>query len=171
MAEYTSPVGERLWHATATATTPPQLLDTLLTSLADSDTPAPDSALTAKAVAVTIRALGDTDWTPAVDDRRMRWSAPGNSGGVEFDAHAAQSPTRPIPTWTTWGGEDINQPRWAVHLSADTPPRILQELSLELARGLEPRTQNRLASTNRHQPSPAHAQTSPTLSGQRRRHH
>ncbi|WP_420918075.1 DUF317 domain-containing protein [Streptomyces albus] len=44
MAEYTSPVGERLWHATATATTPPQLLDTLLTSLADSDTLAPDSA-------------------------------------------------------------------------------------------------------------------------------
>ncbi|MFH9108376.1 DUF317 domain-containing protein [Streptomyces albus] len=98
MAEYTSPVGERLWHATAPATTPPRLQDTLLTSLADSDTPAPDSALTAKAVAVTIRALVDADWTPAVDDRRMRWSAPGNSGGVEFDAHAAQSPTRPIPT-------------------------------------------------------------------------
>ncbi|MGK4906408.1 DUF317 domain-containing protein [Streptomyces albus] len=86
-------------------------------------------------------------------------------------AHAAQSPTRPIPTWTIWGGEDINQPRWAVHLSADTPPHILQELSLEPARGLEPRTQNRPASTNRHQPSPAHAQTSPYLSGQRRRHH
>lgn len=120
---------------------------------------------------MTIRALGDADWTPAVDDRRMRWSAPGNSGGVEFDGHAAQSPTRPIPTWTIWGGEDINQPRWAVHLSADAPPHILQELGLELARGLEPRTQNRLASTNRHQPSPAHAQTSPHLSGQRRRHH
>ncbi|MER5820733.1 DUF317 domain-containing protein [Streptomyces mirabilis] len=74
-------------------------------------------------------------WLEA-DGRWIQWKAPDDEpAGVQFDAFAAQKSHRLLPTWTMWGGNDVHQPTWALHFSANTPAAVLQDLAFELAEG------------------------------------
>lgn len=136
VAAYESPVGERLWHATASASTPVEmvavLLDTLISGAAEATAP----AVSEKAIAHVAQPLAD--WTQTGAGRFIRWTPPrGDGAGVVFDAFAAQARTPAnSQTWTVWGGDNADHPVWAIRLSPSTPAEILHDLSFELAEGL-----------------------------------
>ncbi|WP_446038094.1 DUF317 domain-containing protein [Streptomyces sp. SID1121] len=135
IAAYESPVGERVWHATATAGTPVEIVQTLLDAIAshpDSPTDLRD-AVSEQIVARSIRPLTDGGWKRSADGRRISWGPPnGEAAGVEFDAFAAQSRGNSIPTWVIWGGNTVDRPTWALHASAHTPAVILEALTFTL---------------------------------------
>ncbi|MEU3616831.1 DUF317 domain-containing protein [Streptomyces sp. NPDC006872] len=138
IAAYESPVSERLWHATATATTPVEIVRTLLNSLASDYVrdAGPATGVSETEIAEATRPLTDAGWKHTVEGRWIRWEAPGeDAAGVQFDAFAAQKPNSPLPTWTAWGGNTIHQPTWALHFSPHTPAAVLQDLTCELAEG------------------------------------
>ncbi|MFF8958603.1 DUF317 domain-containing protein [Streptomyces sp. NPDC014894] len=138
VAAYESPVGERIWHATATATTPVEIMRTLLDSLAAEHAwgRGPDSKITEKTLAEATRPLADTGWPQNTDGRCMTWTTPTDEpAGLRFDAFAAQRPNGTLPTWTLWGGNTADQPTWAIHLSAHAPAPLLQDLTFELSQG------------------------------------
>ncbi|MEH0658514.1 DUF317 domain-containing protein [Streptomyces turgidiscabies] len=138
IAAYESPVSERLWHATATATTPVEIVRTLLNSLASDYVwgAGPATVVSETEIAEATRPLSDAGWKQTVEGRWIRWEAPGeDAAGVQFDAFAAQKPNSSLPTWTVWGGNAVHQPTWALHLSPYTPAAVLQDLTCELAEG------------------------------------
>lgn len=138
IAAYESPVGERLWHATATASTPTDVVRTLLDSLASGDAwgAGLDTKVSEKTLAKVTRPFADTGWPQTSDGRCMNWTAPdAGAAGLRFDAFAAQHANGPLPTWTLWGGNTPHQPTWTIHLSTHTPTAILQALTYELAHG------------------------------------
>ncbi|MFJ7423343.1 DUF317 domain-containing protein [Streptomyces uncialis] len=138
VAPYESPVGERIWHATATPTTPVEIMRTLLDSLASENAwgQGPDSKITEKTLAEATRPLADDGWPQNTDGRCMNWTAPASEpAGLRFDAFAAQRPSGVLPTWTLWGGNTADRPTWAIHLSARAPAPLLQDLTFELAQG------------------------------------
>ncbi|MEU3619087.1 DUF317 domain-containing protein [Streptomyces sp. NPDC006872] len=69
VAAYETPVSERMWHLTATGTTPAPMLQTLLTHRADGDgwDTALGSPITDKTVTAATRPLTDAGWTHTVD--------------------------------------------------------------------------------------------------------
>ncbi|MFD9841062.1 DUF317 domain-containing protein [[Kitasatospora] papulosa] len=97
IAAYESPVGERLWHASATATVPVAIVRALLESLDSADTVeiAAGSVVSEANVWEVTRPLFDVGWDHSLDGRFSRWQARGDqSAGVQFDAFAANgSPT------------------------------------------------------------------------------
>ncbi|MEC3997140.1 DUF317 domain-containing protein [Actinacidiphila sp. DG2A-62] len=143
VAAYESQVGERLWHATATASTPVEMVSTLLDSLTSGAASTDDGAVSEQAVAHVARPLAG--WAQSVEGRFIRWAPPRADGaGVRFDAFAAQArPGRDSRTWTLWGGDNADRPVWAIHLSSQTPAAVLQDLAFELAEGRCRRTAQR----------------------------
>ncbi|WP_329025727.1 DUF317 domain-containing protein [Streptomyces sp. NBC_00690] len=138
VAAYESPVGERIWHATATAAAPVEIVRALLDSLASEHAwgGGLDAKITEKTLAEAARPLADTGWQQQTDGRCMNWTAPTSEpAGLRFDAFAAQRPSGLLPTWTLWGGNTPHQPAWAIHLSTHTPAALLQDLTHELAQG------------------------------------
>lgn len=137
MAAYETPVSDRMWHLTATGTTPAPVLQTLLHHLADGDRwdTAIGSPITDKTVTAATKPLTDAGWQHTVDGRWLRWTNASQDAGVQFDAFAAQNPNSPLATWTVWAGPSINQPTWAACASVYTPANLLADLAEELAHG------------------------------------
>ncbi|MFJ4973215.1 DUF317 domain-containing protein [Streptomyces sp. NPDC088755] len=136
IAAYESPVGERLWHATATAMVPVAIVRTLLESLDSADTVkiASGSVVSEANVGEATRPLFDADWDHSVDGRFIRWQAPGDhSAGVQFDAFAANFRQSDLPVWTFWGGGDADAPEWALHFSTHAAVSVLQDVAVEAA--------------------------------------
>ncbi|WP_329295619.1 DUF317 domain-containing protein [Streptomyces pseudovenezuelae] len=137
VAAYETPVSDRMWHLTATGTTPAPVLQTLLHHLADGDRwdTAIGSPITDKTVTAATKPLTDAGWQHTVDGRWLRWTNASQDAGVQFDAFAAQNPNSPLATWTVWAGPSINQPTWAACASVYTPANLLADLAEELAHG------------------------------------
>lgn len=135
ISAYESPVGERLWHATATASTPVPIVGSLLDGLLSGAAWMTEPALTEETIALSTLPLAEAGWAQTVDGPFLRWAAPrGDVAGVRFDAFAAQARTgRNSRTWTLWGGGTTDHPVWALHLSPQAPADVLHELVLELA--------------------------------------
>ncbi|MBA2950243.1 DUF317 domain-containing protein [Streptomyces himalayensis] len=157
IAAYESPVGERLWHATASTTVPVEIMRVLLDSLASADAAqiAAGSKVSEAAIGEATRPLADAGWEHAIDGRWIRWQAPGDHAvGVHFDAFAAHAPHSGLPAWTVWGGGDADTPRWALHFSPHAAASVLQDVAFEVAhvltqkpvtarrQGLNPLTRN-----------------------------
>jgi hypothetical protein len=142
VAAYESQVGERLWHATATGSTPVEIVSVLLDTLASGSARATGPAVSEEAIVYVAQPL--TGWAQSVEGRFIRWAPPrGGRAGVQLDAFAAQARTgRDSRTWTVWGGGNADNPVWAIHLSSQTPARAVHDLVGELAEGLcaRPRT-------------------------------
>jgi Domain of unknown function (DUF317) len=115
VAAYELQVGERLWHATATASTPVGMVATLLDTLMSGAARTAEPAVSEEAIAHVAQPL--TDWTQRVEGRFIRWAPPrGDGAGVQFDAFASQARfAKNSRTWTVWGGEQADLPVWAVH--------------------------------------------------------
>ncbi|MFZ3470472.1 DUF317 domain-containing protein [Streptomyces sp. 4.24] len=153
IASYESPVGERLWHATATRTTPVDIVGALLDSLAAGNGwgPGPATAVTDETLAEATRPLAETGWPLTVNARVVEWTAPTEEpAGVRFDTFAASRPNSPLDAWTVWGGNTPHQPTWSIRFSTHTPPALLQDITFELAHGYD-----------RGQQQASHASTTP----------
>ncbi|GAU71088.1 hypothetical protein SSP35_27_00090 [Streptomyces sp. NBRC 110611] len=138
LAAYETSVSDLLWHGTATASTPAEIVSTLLNSLATENAwgHGPSTNITETAIAEATRPLADAGWKHTIDGRYITWEAPGaETAGVQFDAFAAQQTNSPLPTWTVWGGYAVHQPSWALRLSAQAPAVLLQDITFELAEG------------------------------------
>ncbi|MFD7017476.1 DUF317 domain-containing protein [Streptomyces sp. NPDC059928] len=139
IAAYESPVGERLWHATATTTVPVEIMRVLLESLASAD--AAEIAEGSKVSEATIweatRPLFDAGWEHTVDGRWIRWQAPGDHPvGVQFDAFAANAHQSALPAWTVWGGGNADTPQWSLRFSPHAAASVLQDVAFEVANRL-----------------------------------
>ncbi|QLE75261.1 hypothetical protein FGW37_29965 [Streptomyces rectiverticillatus] len=137
-AAYETPVSDLLWHGTATASTPAQIVGTFLNSMASENAwgRGPSTSRTETAIAEAARPLADAGWQHAIDGRYITWQAPGtHAAGVQFDAFAAQQTNSPLPTWTIWGGHAVHQPNRELHLSANAPAALVQDLTFEMAQG------------------------------------
>ncbi|WP_405421547.1 DUF317 domain-containing protein [Streptomyces erythrochromogenes] len=134
-AAYESPVGERLWHATATPTTPVEVVAVLLKSLSKEDAwcPGLQAPVDEEGLAEASRALEDVGWPLHVGSRLIEWTAPDIGAGLRFDTSAKQGSV--LPAWTVWGGGNADSPRWAVHLSTHAPTTLIQDITFELAHG------------------------------------
>ncbi|WP_406186137.1 DUF317 domain-containing protein [Streptomyces sp. NBC_01006] len=138
VAAYESPVGERLWHAAVTPTTPLEITKALLNSLASGNGwgSGTAAAVTKETLAEATRPLAETGWPQTVRARLIEWTAPdAEPAGVSFDTVAATKPNGSTDTWTVWGGNTPHQPTWAVRLSTHTPAALLQDITFELAYG------------------------------------
>ncbi|MET9678601.1 hypothetical protein ABZY68_36785 [Streptomyces sp. NPDC006482] len=113
IAEYNGPVGERILHATLTASTPVPLVQTLMQHL-DAPLPAGD--------AEPHEPLRDTGRHRASHPART-WHAPNRTMAFEHTPHAADD------RWTLYGGEDINHADRAVRLSAGVGHDALAQLA------------------------------------------
>ncbi|MCY0928194.1 DUF317 domain-containing protein [Streptomyces sp. H27-H1] len=137
IAAYESPVGERLWHATATPTTPVEIMRTLLDSLNTDNawSPSTNSPVTEEHLAQASRPLEDVGWPLKVGSRLIDWTAPtpGHGAGLRFDTSVKQASV--LPAWTVWGGNTADSPHWAIHLSTHAPTALIQDVAFELAHG------------------------------------
>ncbi|MFJ2812260.1 DUF317 domain-containing protein [Streptomyces sp. NPDC087294] len=139
IAAYESPVGERLWHSTATTMVPVEIMRVLLDGLASADSAdiAAGSQVSEAVIGEATRPLADAGWEHAIDGRRIRWQAPGDHAvGVHFDAFAAHSPHSGLPAWTFWGGGNASTPQWALRFSPHAAAPVLQDVAFEVAHGL-----------------------------------
>ncbi|WP_097921942.1 DUF317 domain-containing protein [Streptomyces sp. wa1063] len=137
LAAYETPVSERLWSATATASTPAEIVLAMLNSAASESAWGPSASLTETTIIEATRPLADAGWKQTIEGRYIRWDAPGKeAAGIQFDSFAVgQRPDGPLPTWTVWGGNTVHQPTWALELSAHVPAPLLQDIAFELAEG------------------------------------
>ncbi|MER7315938.1 MULTISPECIES: DUF317 domain-containing protein [Streptomyces] len=136
IAAYESPVGERLWHATLTATVPVDIVRALLESLdsADAVEIAAGNVVSEANVWEATRPLFEADWDHSVDGRFIRWQAPGDhSAGVQFDAFAANFRQSDLPMWTFWGEGTADAPEWALTFSTQAAGSVLQDVAVEAA--------------------------------------
>ncbi|MGX4693714.1 DUF317 domain-containing protein [Streptomyces sp. JNUCC 63] len=142
VAAYETPVSDRMWHLTATGTTPAPVLQTLLHHLAEGD--AWDTAIGGpvdeKTVTAATKPLTDAGWKHTVDGRWIRWTNPSGDAGIQFDALAAQKPNSTLVTWTIWAGRSIDHPTWTLTASPYTPSSLLADLADNLAHGTGART-------------------------------
>ncbi|MYT96641.1 MULTISPECIES: DUF317 domain-containing protein [unclassified Streptomyces] len=137
-AAYETPVSDRLWHGTATASTPTAIVSALLDAVANENAWGRSLSTSATEAAITeaTSPLTDADWKHTIDGRYITWEAPGaQEGGVQFDAFAAQKADSPLPAWTIWGGHAVHQPVWALQLSANAPAALVQYITFEMAEG------------------------------------
>ncbi|MEU4347012.1 DUF317 domain-containing protein [Streptomyces sp. NPDC023838] len=138
VAAYETPVSDRLWHSTATASTPAAIISALLNTVAAENARGPllSPRGNEAAIAEATRPLADASWKHSIDGRYIAWQAPGpEKGGVQFDAFAAQKTNGSLPTWTIWGGHAVHQPTWALHLSAHAPTALVQDIAFEMTEG------------------------------------
>ncbi|MFB7781326.1 DUF317 domain-containing protein [Streptomyces vinaceus] len=136
IAAYESPVGERLWHATATPATPVEIMRALLNSLSTEDSWGQGHGAPVKEedLAHASRPLDDTGWPLKVGSRLIEWTAPtADAAGLRFDTLAKQGDV--LPAWTIWGGNTADNPSWAIHLSTHAPSALIQDITFELAHG------------------------------------
>ncbi len=136
IAAYESPVGERLWHATVTPSTPAEIVRVLLGSLASGDAwgHGTAAAVTEEDLAEASRPLDDAGWPLKVGARLIDWTAPtADTAGLRFDTLIKHGSV--LPAWTVWGGNTPDDPTWAIHLSTHTPTALIQDITFELAHG------------------------------------
>ncbi|MER6461700.1 DUF317 domain-containing protein [Streptomyces sp. NPDC001228] len=135
MAAYETPVSDRMWHLTATGTTPAPVIQALLLHLAEGEAwdTAVGSPVTEKTVTAATQPLTDAGWEHTVDGRWIRWTNPSRDAGIRFDAFAAHQPNSNLTTWTIWAGPSIDHPTWTVTASPHTPSSLLAGLSDALA--------------------------------------
>ncbi|MFC5252038.1 hypothetical protein [Streptomyces nigrescens] len=137
LAAYETPVSDRLWHATAAASTLAELVLAMLNSAAGESAWGPAASLTETTITQATRPLADAGWMQTIEGRYIHWEAPGEGAAcIQFDAFAA----RPrfgsaLPTWTVWGGNAVHQPTWALELSSHFPTPLLQDISSEPVTG------------------------------------
>ncbi|MFI5980540.1 DUF317 domain-containing protein [Streptomyces sp. NPDC051555] len=135
IAAYESPVGERLWHATATPTTPVEIMRVLLDSLSTEDSwgQGPQTPVKNEDLSEASRPLGDEGWPLKVGVRLIDWTAPTTdiAAGLRFDTLVKQGSV--LPAWTVWGGNTADNPTWAIHLSTHAPTALIQDIAFELA--------------------------------------
>ncbi|MFD9409401.1 DUF317 domain-containing protein [Streptomyces sp. NPDC059989] len=146
IAAYESPVGERLWHATATPATPVAIMRTLLNSLSTDDVwgRGPGTPVKEEDLAQASRPLEDAGWPLKVGARLIDWTAPTTDGaGLRFDTLVKQGNV--LPAWTIWVGSTVDSPTWAIHLSTHAPTSLIQDVTFEPAHGYS------------HRPPPLHA--------------
>ncbi|MEV6432978.1 DUF317 domain-containing protein [Streptomyces anulatus] len=130
MAAYESPVGDRLWHATAG--TPEGVIMTLLKSLDDEH----DWGNTTRATSTAppgrkaVLPLADYTWEETTTESGTVWTSPDERCRLQHDRHT---------TWTASGGNEPHHPNWTIQLSQHTPPEVMQQLVFELAEGQGPR--------------------------------
>ncbi|MGW4345354.1 DUF317 domain-containing protein [Streptomyces sp. NPDC004690] len=144
VAAYETPVSQRMWHLTATASTPEPVVRSLLNHLADKATRETDigTPIDEKTVTAATQPLTDTGWKQSFDGRWIRWTNAAGDAGVRFDAFAAQMPLSALTaTWTIWAGPDHEQPVWAVHASPYVPASLLADVAVELTANQGIRTQ------------------------------
>ncbi|WP_172386653.1 DUF317 domain-containing protein [Streptomyces sp. MNP-20] len=137
-AAYETPVSDRLWHGTATASTPTAIVSALLDAVAAENAWGRSLSTSAMETAITeaTSPLTDAEWKHTIDGRYITWEAPGpQEGGVQFDAFAAQKADSPLPAWTIWGGHAVHQPAWALQLSVNAPADLVQHIAFEMAEG------------------------------------
>ncbi|MER5548590.1 DUF317 domain-containing protein [Streptomyces sp. NPDC002589] len=166
-AAYETPVSDRLWHGTATASTPTAIVNALLDAVATERARGRGLSTSSTETAITeaTSPLADAEWKHTIDGRYITWEAPGpQEGGVQFDAFAAQKADSPLPTWTTWGGHAVHQPARALQLSANAPAVLVQYITFEMAEGqgtrlVRPATPD--SPTLRTTPAPAPVAASP----------
>ena len=144
VAAYETPVSDRMWHLTATGTTPAPVLQTLLHHLAEGHgwdisigSPADEKTVTA-----ATKPLTDAGWKHTVDGRWIRWTNQSGDAGIQFDAFAAQKPNSTLATWTIWAGASIDHPTWTITASPYTPSALLADLTEDLAHGTGSRQTN-----------------------------
>ncbi|MFG3293356.1 DUF317 domain-containing protein [Streptomyces sp. NPDC048179] len=133
---YESPVGERLWHASASVTVPVEFMRVLLDSLASADAAeiAVGSPVSEATINEATRPLADAGWEHTLDGRWIRWYPPGDHPvGVQFDAFAAQPHHSALPAWTFWGGGHANTPTWALRFSPHTAASVLHGVAVKVA--------------------------------------
>ncbi|MEE1831226.1 DUF317 domain-containing protein [Streptomyces sp. SP17KL33] len=137
VAVYETPVSDRMWHLTATGTTPAPILQALLHHLAEGDTwdTAVGSPVNENTVTTATKPLTDAGWKHTVDGRWIRWTNPSRDAGIQFDAFAAQQHSSTLATWTIWAGPSIDHPTWSVTASPYTPSTLLADLTETLAHG------------------------------------
>ncbi|WP_244809072.1 DUF317 domain-containing protein [Streptomyces sp. So13.3] len=137
VAAYETPVSDRMWILTATGATPAPVLQELLEHLADGDgwSTAVGTPVDEKTVTAATQPLAKAGWKHTVDGRWIRWTSPTADAGVQFDAFAAQHPTRNLATWTIWAGPNPDHPTWTLTASPHTPSTLLADLAENLAHG------------------------------------
>ncbi|MFJ8676349.1 DUF317 domain-containing protein [Streptomyces sp. NPDC093589] len=162
VAAYESPVGERLWHATATAGTPVAIVHTLLEGLAShgARAAAPLHLVDGEPLSQATWPLTDAGWQQTINGHWINWSPPNNDAvGVQFDTHVTQGRNTALPTWMIWAGNTLHQPTWAIHADAHVPASLLQDLTFELAEGQgrrrAPNTSQRTLQITTQQKAPA----------------
>lgn len=166
IASYQSPVGERTWHATATASTPTEMIKTLLESL-DTDTAWTErtsAPLTERTLTTVTGPLAEFGWTQTINGHHINWPAPNGETGLRLDVAAAVGATtaRTGPAWTLWGGT-AEQPAWTIEFSRHTPAAVLQDLTHELAITHSTQTtQTPKAQRHRHETLPTAIPAPPT---------
>ncbi|MER6516619.1 DUF317 domain-containing protein [Streptomyces sp. NPDC001553] len=138
VAAYESPVGERLWHATAAPTTPVEIMRTLLDSLNTDNawSPSANTPVTEEDLAQASRPLEDVGWPVKVGSRLIEWTVPtpdNGAAGLRFDTSVKQGDV--LPAWTVWGGNTADSPTWAIRLSTHAPTAFIQDITFELAHG------------------------------------
>ncbi|MFI1185777.1 DUF317 domain-containing protein [Streptomyces californicus] len=130
LASYESPVGERLWHATATVGTPDGVIAALLDSLTDEhdwhSTPWAASATPADRKPAQL--LADYSWKETRTATDAVWTSPDGRCRLQRD-HTG--------TWEATGGREAHRPTWSVRLSQHAPPEIIQQVAFELAEELD----------------------------------
>ncbi|MFC0844758.1 DUF317 domain-containing protein [Streptomyces noboritoensis] len=144
LAAYDSPVSDRRWHATATRTTPAELITALLDAFDRDGTSTGPAAVTEQTLTRITRPLADAGWQPVIDGSSVTWTAPDHGAFLRFDARAYGRPDSPLPTWTLRGlHAGATAPAWTMGLSRDTPEAVLDTLAFDLAH----QTGTRLAQT------------------------
>lgn len=143
VAAYETPVSDRVWHLTATGSTPAPLLQSLLHHIAEPDWGTTVSGpIDEKTVTVATKPLTDAGWQHTVAGRWIRWTSLAGDAGVQFDAFAAQKPNSTLATWTIWAGPSIDQPTWTLIASPHTPSLLLADLAEDLTHGTGTRRTN-----------------------------
>lgn len=77
-AAYETPVSDRLWHGTATASTPTPIVSASLDAVATENAWGSSLPLTAPEAAITEATvpLADAEWKHTIDGRYITWEAP-----------------------------------------------------------------------------------------------
>ncbi|MFJ8248473.1 DUF317 domain-containing protein [Streptomyces sp. NPDC094466] len=155
VAAYESPVGDRLWHATATASTPEGVIMTLLKSLDDDHDWGSTTwaASTAPPDRKAVLPLADYNWEETTTESGPVWTSPDERCRLQHDRHT---------TWTASGGNDPHRPNWTMQLSQHAPPEVIQQIVFELAEGQGPRQPTTPRAPRSPSPCPAPAVGPPT---------
>ncbi|MFJ4703706.1 DUF317 domain-containing protein [Streptomyces anulatus] len=133
-AVYESPVGARLWHATAHSSTPTEVIGALLLSLATraADYPRMDNLSSDEALVEATLPLADSGWTSAVEAPGwVRWRSTNDDFFLRHDTLADRGTDSPA-AWVL-SGRNHNRSRWTITLSATTPPMALTAVTEALA--------------------------------------
>ncbi|MEU4174721.1 DUF317 domain-containing protein [Streptomyces sp. NPDC026589] len=134
VAVYESPVGARLWHATASSSTPTEVIGELLLSLATraADYPRMDNLSSDHALREATLPLADAGWTPAAEAPGwVRWRSANDGFFLRHDTLADRGTDSPA-AWVL-SGRDQTRSRWTITFSAATPPLALTAATEALA--------------------------------------